>query len=265
MEDLLHQYLSSRNAEKFRAELDKQVNRLISEKNPDASTHNAQVNSLLEVLRQGNDLLPRYFQEKYLKALEKSRIITKGQSSIFSFSSSQNMKPASQLISKDEVKETHENKVQWTIHDIENQSVVHQCNGELVSLHKVKNSTVLIPNETPALTLNSIEDSIIIVPHITGSARITGCHRCKFVLSLKQLRIHDTSECDFYISVYGNPIIEKCNKLRFGPFDVSSPSSCGPWNNVKDFDFATEDHSPNWCEIPVNERNVPKFQESKNL
>ena len=256
MDDKLQQCISSKNSEQFRIELEKRIINLPSIK--DVTAHNKEVNILLDYYHHGCNLLPRYYQEKYLKALEGSRIT--GSKKAFSFNIQNKMRPAHEIIVHKKNQEEKEFEINWTICNKKNEKIVYQSNGKSISINKLENCEILIPDEVPTLSLNSLSNCIFIAQNVTGSARITNCYQCKFVLSVKQLRIHETKETDFYISVIGNPIIEGCRKLRFASL---KGDESGPWNNVKDFDCPTqEESSPNWCMIPEEQRKKPEF---KNL
>lgn len=254
MGEKLQQYIVSKNAEMFRMELEKEIANLRTIR--DVAQHNAKVNLLLDYYHQGYSLLPRYYQEKYLKSLEASRIKSTGNVKAFSFSTQSKMKPAQRIEVKEEKKETEELDINWTICNKKNEKIVYESNGRSVRINELENCEIKISDDVPSLSLNSLKNCVFVANNISGSARITNCHHCKFVLSLKQLRIHDTTETDFYISVVGNPIIEGCTKLRFAPL---KGNESGPWNDVKDFDRATqEEPSPNWCIIPEEQQKIPE-------
>lgn len=252
--DPLQQALASKDEAGFQAELERRISALKADKNPsDVSAHNSEVTTLLTALRQGKTMLPAFSFKRYMEDVESSRI-SRGPAS-FSFKAP--MKRASQIEKKEETTATPEQKIDWTIHDLKDERIEHICDGKLISINNLTNCVLFVPNVAPAISLNNLHHCVVIVNEITGSARITECHNCRFAFSVKQLRIHDTTDTDFYIAVVGDPIIEKCTRLRFAPLRPNA----GPWDNVKDFDCPTSaEASPNWCAIPEEERQLPQFE-----
>ena len=51
-----------------------------------------------------------------------------------------------------------------------------------------------------------------------GSIYVTECSDCTFVLGARQVRLHTSSGCDFYLHVASHPIVERCDGLRFAPY-----------------------------------------------
>jgi hypothetical protein len=256
--DELQQSLSSKNDVKFQEELEKRIANLKADTSPaNVTKHNAEANNLLSALRQGKSLIPAYSLKRYTEDIEACRI-SKGPGA-FSFAAKSQLKPAAAAPQKAETVVEEEKEIEWTIHDLVDQRIEHVCNGTLVSINNLKNCVISIPNEAPAVSFNNLTNCVLIAKSVTGSARITACRECTFSLAVKQLRIHDTFKTDFYISVFGNPIIEKCADVRFAPL---SEDGSGPWDNVKDFDCpTTEESSPNWSLIPVGDRHIPVFAE----
>ena len=252
--DPLQQAIASKDDSAFQAELERRIAALKADKNPaDVAAHNAEVTTLLTALRQGKPMIPAFSFKRYMEDVESSRI-SRGPAS-FSFKAP--MKRAAQIEKKQETVVEAEQKIEWTIHDLKNQKLEHTCDGKLISVNNLEDCVIFVPNVAPAISLNNLHRCTVIVHDITGSARITECHGCRFAFSVKQLRIHDTTDTDFYIAVVGDPIIEKCTRLRFAPLRADA----GPWDNVKDFDCPTSaEASPNWCVLPEGERQIPTFE-----
>jgi hypothetical protein len=167
------------------------------------------------------------------------------------------MKPAATVAEgKSEVANEDEN-VTYAIHDIADQKIEHVADGGVVRIARLERCQILIPNETGGISLNGLKSCVVIATQITASAMIKDCSNCVFALKMKQLRIHDTVDTDFYISVVGNPIIENCHSVRFAPL---FGDDSGPWNDVKDFNCSTTaEASPNWHIVPVEEQKIPRF------
>jgi hypothetical protein len=254
--DKLQQTLSSKDDAGFQSEMERRIALLKEDTAPsDVAKHNSEVNNLLAALRQGKSLIPVHFLKRYTEEI-KACTISKGPGA-FSFATKTALKPAPVVTQQQEAVVEAEKPIEWTLHDLADQKIEHQCNGTKVSLNDLRNCTIVIPNEAPAISLNNMTKCVVIAKNVTGSAQITACRDCRFALGVKQLRIHDSFGTDFYVSVFGNPIIEKCGQVRFAPL---GEADCGPWDNVKDFDCpTTAESSPNWTVIPAGERMLPSF------
>jgi UDP-N-acetylglucosamine transferase subunit ALG13 len=253
--DKLHHALASKDEAAFQAELDRRISAIKADTSPsNVAGHNAEVNALLTALRQGKSLVPAFSLKRYTEDLEASRI-SRGPGS-FSFAGPTALKPAAAITQKVPEPIATEETIEWTIHDLSNQRIEHVCQGSLVSVNNLENCILVVPNEAPAISLNNLRKCVVIAEKVTGSARITAVHETKVALAAKQLRIHDSMQTDFYIAVFGNPIIENCTGLRFAPL---RGADSGPWDNVKDFNCpTTSEASPNWSVLPEAERSIPR-------
>jgi hypothetical protein len=252
--DKLQQALAAKDEAAFQAELERRVSLLKADTAPvNVAAHNAEVNAILVALRQGKSLIPAFSLKRYTQDVEAARI-SRGPGS-FSFATKSVLKPAAAIPQKEAAPAAPEQQIEWTIHDLTDQRIEHICTGSLISVNNLVSCVLIIPNEAPAISLNNLRGCVVIAENVVASARITACHECHVALGVKQLRIHETTKTDFYVAVFGNPIIEKCSDVRFAP--LRGPES-GPWDNVKDFDCpTTEESSPNWSIIPETERKVP--------
>ena len=73
-----------------------------------------------------------------------------------------------------------------------------------------------------------------------------------------QARIHQSTDCKFYIFAKTTPIIEHCNSVQFAPFMLQYKEleehlqaatfvlSQNHWDQVKDFNWIKTTASPNW-------------------
>ncbi|GAA5917943.1 hypothetical protein JCM8208_002805 [Rhodotorula glutinis] len=121
-----------------------------------------------------------------------------------------------------------------------------------------------------ALYLTDLRDCVVLLPNGEGargdgrglgSALVQGCEGCVIALAVHQFRMHDSTQCAVLLDAGSNPVIERCESLRFGPYpreqqpppsstaaDSPAPRQAPPLQ-VQDFDdpFATADRpSPNW-------------------
>jgi len=97
---------------------------------------------------------------------------------------------------------------------------------------------------------------------------IENCTNCCFGLASQQIRIHTSTNCDFYLRVKSNPIIEDSNTVRFAPYNFSYngildqlketalDQETEKWANVEDFNWLKLQRSPNWSIVPENERKI---------
>jgi len=146
---------------------------------------------------------------------------------------------------------------------------------------------------------------------VTGSALLYDCSGCSFSLAAQQvrtkgsicppitncslffffpfwkLRIHDASDCDFYLLARSTPILENSTRVRFAPYNFVYPQleeqlkvvspccifllpSLNPWAQeyldtptnfwdcVQDFSWPRPSQpSPNWSVLAEEERRAP--------
>jgi|ERR1711934_623565 len=114
------------------------------------------------------------------------------------------------------------------------------------------------------------------VPRSTWCDRLSwGVHsftpRLCMLQAVQQLRLHDSTGCDFYLRSRSDPIIEDCTGLRFAPYALEFEgidteleaaglveAECSDkWCQVKDFKWLRQQQSPNWCILPEEERVQP--------
>ena len=98
-----------------------------------------------------------------------------------------------------------------------------------------------------------------------------GMRDCTLYLGSRQLRMHTSTRCDFYVHTSSHPIIEHCSALRFAPYPPLPPDLAtsyvtaglqpehNQWSLVDDFDWLKATHSPNWAELLEVERKPPAF------
>lgn len=138
-----------------------------------------------------------------------------------------------------------------------------------VALDELTNCIVLICGTPSTVRATSLTMVNVYVCAKT-SIYIENCKECTFICGSQQLRIHDTVDTKFYMYVTSSAIMENSKKLQFAPisfntslilkkafemadFDLSKNN----WKIVNDFDWLSSDPSPNWCEIPEQERKQP--------
>ena len=90
--------------------------------------------------------------------------------------------------------------------------------------------------------------TVVAVP-LPGSIYVTECIDCTFVMGARQVRLHTSTGCDFYLHVASHPIVERCDGLRFAPYPALPAPLAGvvaaagldpsrnEWRQVDDFDW----------------------------
>merc|ERR1712166_635869 len=119
-----------------------------------------------------------------------------------------------------------------------------------------------------AMYISNVVNCSLWIGPVGAGMLVEKAEQCKFFVSAHQLRIHNALQTDFYCLTNSPPIIEHCKELRFAPnamaYDgldadlettgISRSASADNWNDVKDFDWLRQQHSPNWSAIPDEER-----------
>jgi len=117
-----------------------------------------------------------------------------------------------------------------------------------------------------ALRIYKLRNCTVVTGAISGSIFIEECEDCIFHLASRQLRIHSSKNCEYYLFLKSNPIIEESHGQRFAPytFDYEERKeqfekanfelSKNNWNHVEDFNWLKAQQSPHWCIIPENDR-----------
>ncbi|RUS76915.1 hypothetical protein EGW08_015318 [Elysia chlorotica] len=143
----------------------------------------------------------------------------------------------------------------------------NEINQKDIALVNLSNCTVLLFGAPSAIHINKLNKCTIFCGPVPGSIFIRECVECTFVLACQQLRIHSTTNSEFYIHVTSKAIIEDCKKVKFAPYNWTYETleedyaSTGlskqrnNWDMVDDFNWlVTGVHSPNWSIIPTADR-----------
>ncbi|KAK3716924.1 hypothetical protein RRG08_026714 [Elysia crispata] len=147
------------------------------------------------------------------------------------------------------------------------QKNANEINQKDIALVNLSNCTVLLYGAPSAIHINKLNRCTIFCGPVPGSIFIRECIECTFVLACQQLRIHSTTNSEFYIHVTSKAIIEDCNKVKFAPYNwkyetleedytaTGLSKQRNNWDKVDDFNWlATGVHSPNWSVIPSPDR-----------
>jgi len=173
-------------------------------------------------------------------------------------------------------------------------SVCNRTDEEIYVPRAPHDNQNMIKQGTQLLIKNN-QDCSILLPWVSGSVRIEGVRRCQIFLgpcetsvylenveestlwiSCHQLRIHNSKTCQLYVLVNSHPIIEDCSSMGFAPYlsryypnmndDMKAAkldqATC--WENVVDFRWHKQTHSPNWYIIDEYNRETPSPKISNN-
>lgn len=140
--------------------------------------------------------------------------------------------------------------------------------GKDIRLLNLTNCTVIILDPLKALRVDGLTNCQVYTGPIAGSALLHRCESCIFMFAARQLRIHTSNLCDYYLQVMSHPIIEHCQRVRFAPYGLKyansdqllekagllTPPRPDMWKNVDDFGWHRVQKSPNWDIVPLTER-----------
>merc|ERR1712166_1241720 len=137
-----------------------------------------------------------------------------------------------------------------------------------LNIANCRDCVITIRGVVGAMYISNVVNCSLWIGPVGAGMLVEKAEQCKFFVSAHQLRIHNALQTDFYCLTNSPPIIEHCKELRFAPnvmaYDgldadlettgISRSASADNWNDVKDFDWLRQQHSPNWSAIPDEER-----------
>lgn len=227
--------------------------------------------------------LTRFVQEKRELIMPKKK---------FGFKSKQNLTTLESKIQNDKSPAVI---VQSTSSDTSSQMMQNSCNiknlqsvdlikqsaeidGKDIGIVNLKNCTVQIAGSPSVLHIDNIESCTILCGPTIGSCFINNCKNSKLVLACHQLRIHETTNTQFYIHVGSRAIIENTNNVHFGPYSWKYPNidedfrKCNfklddfHWTSIDDFNWLSQTQkSPNWSQLTETERHKWSTNEAGQL
>jgi Tubulin binding cofactor C len=116
---------------------------------------------------------------------------------------------------------------------------------------------------------------VVVCAPIEGSVILHDCERTTLFLAARQVRLHTSTDCAFYVRALSRPIIEHCRRVRFAPNtawfegmeealrgaglhshgeEARARQLCEMWSNVDDFGWHKVQQSPHWRVVPAAER-----------
>jgi len=120
-----------------------------------------------------------------------------------------------------------------------------------------------------ALHVQGLRRTVLYAGKIQGSVLLHDCVQCTIIVSTHQFRMHTSNTTNVYLDVSSNPVIEKCNDIRFGSYPssggtITTAESLGPEMSgnglpyvVQDFDWMGATPSPHWSVINSTTFQLP--------
>ena len=127
-----------------------------------------------------------------------------------------------------------------------------------IIMENIINCNIYLLYDFKACYINNCQNCNIFLGCICGGAHITNCVNSKIYLITHQLRIHQTTNSDFYTLTNSNPIIEHSKENVFHPLKIKYEGfennlkksgidiNNNNWNQVQDFQWLKKDKSPNF-------------------
>lgn len=133
-----------------------------------------------------------------------------------------------------------------------NLSNFHNC---VVDMSRSNSATGNPCQPFAALALKNMKGCLVICGRVNGAAHLTNMTNCIIVVSSRQFRLHDSKNCDIYLSTSSRPIMENSSEIRFAPLpEIYSTGGDGAgdeqWDQVDDFNWHRSEASPNWSFLP---------------
>jgi protein XRP2 len=134
-----------------------------------------------------------------------------------------------------------------------------EVNGEAFSLMNLEDCTVKILDHSDQFQADNIKNCKLFIGPCCESVFLRNCTGCTVTVACKQLRTRDCSDCDIFLYVKTDPIVETSSLMRFGPYNGAYPkqdehftsANLDPTDNhwKRLFDFNKGDSSipePHW-------------------
>ena len=164
------------------------------------------------------------------------------------------------------------NMTDCSFSDVKSQTLVKKAtetNQQDVALSRLEDCTVKLYGSPSAIHINSLKHCKVFSGPVSGSVFIEDCSDCVFVMPCQQMRIHSTTQTNFYIHVTSRAIIEDCSNVAFAPYNWKYETvdadyelsglnqSRNAWDDIDDFNWlASDKHSPNWSVLPKDQRVI---------
>ena len=183
----------------------------------------------------------------------------------------ENLKEKKEIENKEPVKEIKESETETDliIKDLNNYTKKYEkeeIKGKNnILIENINNCNIYLLHDFKACYINNCVSCNIYLGCICGGTHITNCINSKIYLISHQLRIHQTTNSNFYVLTNSNPIIEHSkdnifhplkikydgfeNNLKISGIDINKNN----WDQVQDFQWLKKDKSPNFQTDETNE------------
>lgn len=135
--------------------------------------------------------------------------------------------------------------------------------GRDICLLNLTDCVVVLMDVMRALRIDGLTRCRVYAAPIAGSVLLHRCEDCLFALPARQIRIHTSHRCAYYLHVLSRPIIEHCTTLSFAPYcleydswrhqvaaaGLERPARHDMYRCVDDFGWHRVQKSPNWREL----------------
>lgn len=99
-----------------------------------------------------------------------------------------------------------------------------EVNGKDVVISDLEHCAIFLKGIPSSLQIKNLHNCVIIVGPCSKTVDIDECHQCEFALACQQLFVHTSDECDFYVHITRQPVLEDCHHCRFAPYNVDYQS-----------------------------------------
>ena len=124
-----------------------------------------------------------------------------------------------------EMESTSLNTIQVSnIHDQFLQLKSNEVNGKNVVISNLEHCGIFLKGIPSSVEIKNLHGCVIIVGPCSSNVNIDECHQCEFALACQQLNVHTSDECDFYVHITTQPILDDCHHCRFAPYNVDYQS-----------------------------------------
>ena len=151
--------------------------------------------------------------------------------------------------------------------------------GADLRLAELTDCTVVIMSRPGAVRVDGLTNCTVYTGAVQGSVLLHNCKNCTFMLASRQIRLHTSTDCAFFLHVHSRPIIEHCTALTLAPYPLTypgqaadleaaalqplgSPAVAGLWKQVDDFGWHKVQASPNWAVLPPSTRPTAATHEA---
>lgn len=142
-------------------------------------------------------------------------------------------------------------------------------NGKDAGLTHLEDCVVKIYGAPSTLHVSSLRNCQVFCGPVQGSVFVENCKNCLLVVACQQLRVHTTTDTQFYLHVTSRAVIEDTTRVEFAPYSwtydtiddhyaaVGLNRKRNNWDDVDDFNWlASDQHSPNWGLIAEEKRAI---------